>query len=46
MSSLVPLSELDTRERRWPTVLTVLPYLMLVFCVALTVVIEGGTRTP
>ena len=42
MSSLVPLSEVDTRERRWPTALTVLPYGMLAFCVALTVVIEGG----
>jgi len=44
MSSLVPLSELDTRERRWPTALTVLPYLMLAFCVALTVVIQGSHK--
>ena len=46
MSSLVPLSEVDTRELRWPPALTVLPYGMLAFCVALTVVIEGGHSDP
>src|ERR1700736_6785786 len=44
MSSPMPRSRLGPMEQLWPPTATVLPYVMLAFCIALMAVTKDPTR--